>query len=185
MNAHRSLTQLAHQRLAELLQPGDLAVDATAGNGHDTLFLAQRVTETGKVYAFDVQTRALDATALRLEQAGLRETVALCHSGHERMLVRIPEDWLGKVSAVTFNLGYLPGSDKQTTTGPASTLPALDQALALLRRGGMLSVMAYRGHAGGMDEADTVARWCESHAGQLACEAHESPGPVWHCCIKR
>jgi len=184
MNRSRPLTTLVHELLAGALQPGDLAVDATAGNGHDTLYLAQQVSPGGSVYAFDVQNRALDATAGKLYAAGLRDLVSLCRTGHQNMLHRIPAAWLGRVTAITFNLGYLPGSDKQVTTGAGSTLAALEQSLALLKPGGVLSVLAYRGHAGGSDEAEAVQDWLTAHHGQLECQVHESRGPVLFYCTR-
>jgi len=179
------LTRLAQQLLAQALGPGDLAVDATAGNGHDTLWLAQRVSPDGQVYAFDIQAQALQATAQRLQAAMLGETVTLCHCGHELLLPQVPAHWQGRVSAITFNLGYLPGSDKQVTTLVGSTRQALGHALRLLKTGGALSVLAYRGHPGGQAEADAVAQWFEEHAGQLDCQVHESPGPVLYYCTRR
>ena len=38
-----------HQILTEYLKPGDRAVDATVGNGWDTLKLCELVGDTGKV----------------------------------------------------------------------------------------------------------------------------------------
>jgi predicted methyltransferase len=184
VNPKLPLTRLVHELLATALQPGDLAVDATAGNGHDTLHLAQRVSPGGRVYAFDVQHRALDATAGKLYAAGLRDSVCLCRTGHQNLLRRVPGEWHGQVAAITFNLGYLPGGDKQITTAAASTLEALEQALQLLKNGGVLSVLAYRGHPGGQQEADAVQRWLEAHADQLACQVHESPGPVLYYCTR-
>ena len=185
MNRPRPLTQLAHELLATAVHPGDLAVDATAGNGHDTLYLAQRTSPGGSVYTFDVQHRALDATAGKLYAAGLRDSVCLCRTGHQNLLQRVPRDWRGQVAAITFNLGYLPGGDKQITTAAASTLAALQQSLQLLRNGGVLSVLAYRGHPGGAQEADAVQRWLNDHADELECEVHESPGPVLYHCIRQ
>jgi len=184
LNRRRPLTALAHELLGGSLQPGAKAIDATAGNGHDTLFLAQAATLSGQVYAFDIQQQALQNTAERLQRAGLSESVTLCHSGHENMLRQVPEDWPGEVSAITFNLGYLPGSDKQTTTVPGPTLQALDQAMQLLRPGGALSILAYRGHAGGRQEAEAVSHWLAQQNG-LECQTHESPGPVLYHCTKK
>ena len=172
------LTRLAHRRLAEVLAPGDAAIDATAGNGHDTLFLAQAVGAAGEVHAFDVQAAALAASATRLDAAGVRERVTLHHAGHETMLARLPA-LRGRVAAITFNLGYLPGGDHALTTLPATTLAALEQALALLRPGGLLSVLAYRGHPGGQEEAEAVAAWLAERP-ELALETIPSPGPVLH-----
>mgnify|MGYP001826823113 CR=1 FL=1 len=184
MNRQRPITHLVHELLAMALQPGDLAVDATAGNGHDTLHLAQQVSPGGSVYAFDVQHRALDATAGKLYAAGLRDKVNLCRASHQDMLQRIPTEWRGQIAAITFNLGYLPGGDKQITTDAASTLAALEQSLHLLQNGGVLSVLAYRGHPGGAQEADAVQRWLEEHAAELECQVYESPGPVLYYCTR-
>ncbi len=171
------LTVLAHARLAQMLAPGDIAIDATAGNGHDTLFLARQVGPAGRVHAFDIQARALAATRERLAAASLTGRVTLYQAGHEQMRERLPPGLDGQVAAVTFNLGYLPGGDHALVTRPDTTLAALDQAVTLLRPGGLLSVLVYRGHAGGQEEAEAVAGWLQGQSG-LNIERHESPGPV-------
>jgi SAM-dependent methyltransferase len=154
-----SLTQLAHEIAAGVLRPGDFAVDATAGNGHDTEFLAQAVGAWGRVVAFDVQETALAATRKRLEARGLDRRVALVLAGHEAMAEHLPQDWRGKVGAVFFNLGYLPGGDRGKVTRGETTLRALDAAVAWLRAEGLLSVVVYPGHPGGTEEAQAVRRW--------------------------
>ncbi len=154
-----SLVQQAHQALTELLQEGDVAIDATVGNGHDTLFLATRVGRKGKVYGFDIQQQALDSAYERLEAAGQAAQVSLYHAGHETMAIVLPESAQGKVRAVMFNLGYLPGGDKQRTTGASTTLAALQQSLSLLAAGGAISLLAYTGHPGGREEAELVKGW--------------------------
>ncbi len=184
MNPHRPLTALAHELLADKLHAGDKAIDATAGNGYDALFLAQAIAPGGHLYAFDVQPQALQSTTERLQKAGLFDHVTLCCKGHEHMLELVPSDWQGRVAAVTFNLGYLPGSDKQTTTSPLSTLPALAQSIQLLRPGSVLSVLAYRGHPGGQEEAGQVQAWLARQTA-LELHVHESPGPVLFHCVKK
>jgi hypothetical protein len=88
------------------------------------------------------------------------------------------------VAAITFNLGYLPGGNQMTTTRSDSTLTALRQSLELLRPGGVLSILAYRGHPGGREEALAVAHWCAGQA-DLDHRIYESPGPVLHFCTAR
>lgn len=177
------LTQLAQQAVAAVLQPGDLAVDATAGNGHDTLFLAEQVGPDGRVLAFDVQPRALANTRERLRQAGLLERVELFDMGHEQ-LGRILADQTGRpLRALMFNLGYLPGGDKQRVTQAETTLIALEAGARTLAPGGIISVLVYIGHPGGPEELAAVTRW----AGQLdTCgwrierQAGDHPrSPVW------
>ena len=157
------LTVLAHLDVAAVVGPGDLAIDATAGNGHDTLFLAERVGSAGQVYALDIQATALEHTRRRVAAAGLADRVRLVHLGHEQLCKAVPEAAHGHVAAVMFNLGYLPGSDRRYRTGTDTTLAALDQAAACLRPGGVLTVIAYPGHTGGRAETEAVQQWMRRH----------------------
>ena len=122
------VVEQAHALLAKVLSPGDLAIDATAGNGHDAAFLARAVGATGHVHAFDLQTAAIEATRRLLRTKDLMTRVTLHHLGHEKMEEVLPSDLPGRVSVVTFNLGYLPGGDKAITTTADSTLRALAAA---------------------------------------------------------
>lgn len=178
---YKPLTQLAHDLLETHLAAGDITIDATAGNGHDTLFLAQHIGEQGHVHAFDIQADALNTTQQRLQDAGLDALASLHHTGHQNIQQTLAAELRGQISAVTFNLGYLPGSDKNTITQAQSTLAALEQCLALLRPGGVISLLVYRGHTGGMDEANAVTDWLGAQA-QLKVETHESRGPVLYWC---
>ena len=153
----------SHQLIRERLKPGDLAVDATAGNGHDTVFLASLTGPEGIVIAFDVQAEAITATRTALERSGApAHSWQLIHAGHETMAGAVPEAWQGKAGAVLFNLGYLPGSDKSVTTSTATTLTALAAALRLLRPGGVTVAVLYTGHPGGQEEADAVVNFAAS-----------------------
>lgn len=166
------LVEQVQQLLSTHLHAGDVAVDATVGNGHDTLFLARAVADQGQVYGFDIQQQALDSAWQRLDAAGLAQRVHLYHAGHETLLLQLPASLHGKVKVIMFNLGYLPGGDKQRTTASATTLAALQQALHLLAPGGLLSVMAYTGHPGGREEAEVVKAWTRGLA-----------QPPWHVAI--
>jgi len=162
--ASLSLVHQAHSALAEIINEGDCVIDATVGNGHDTLFLAQHVGVDGTVYGFDIQETALDEAHRRLSEAGLVQRVSLYHAGHEVMATVLPESLHGKIKVVMFNLGYLPGGDKQRTTAIATTLAALEQARELLASGGAISVLAYTGHPGGCEEAEAVKNWAAALA---------------------
>jgi hypothetical protein len=159
-----SLVHQAHAALAGIVHDGDCAIDATVGNGHDTLFLARCVGEGGKVFGFDIQEAALDEAYRRLSEEGLADRVSLYHAGHEVMAAVLPESLQGRVKAVMFNLGYLPGGDKRRTTGISTTLAALEQSRTLLMPGGSISVLAYTGHPGGREEAEVVKAWARSLA---------------------
>jgi predicted methyltransferase len=155
------LTELAHDAVRAVLRPGEMAVDATAGNGHDTLFLARQVGPDGRVFAFDVQATALNRTADLLANTGLWH-VALFERDHAELATALPADRRGRVGAVMFNLGYLPGGDKTIATRPESTLRAIASALPLLRPGGVLTIVAYAGHPGGADEAAAVRQFLQA-----------------------
>ena len=157
------LTELAQQRIGTIVRSGDIAVDATAGNGHDTLFLAERVGPAGQVYAFDIQAQALERTRRRLEAVSLAGRVKLIQLGHEHLCAALPKGIRGSVTAVMFNLGYLPGGDTECVTRIDTTLAALDQAVACLRAGGILTVVAYPGHPGGGTETAAVREWLRRH----------------------
>lgn len=132
-------------------------VDATAGNGHDTLFLAQRVLPDGQVIAFDIQSEAIRQTRLRLESAAIDlRRVALFDAGHENLDRLLPEAARHRLRLCMFNLGYLPGGDKARITQVETTLSALKQALTHLADDGVLTVVVYPGHEGGDREAAAV-----------------------------
>jgi len=178
MTAFVSLTALAQEAVDKILDAGSLAIDATVGNGHDTLFLAGRVAPQGRVIGFDVQADAVVNTRARLVASQLDAVAELHLCGHERMLEQVPADWIGRVAAVMFNLGYLPGGDKARITRAETTVAALDQALRLLRPRGLLSLLLYRGHAGAQGESDAVSGWLDRLPTTHRIERHESPGPV-------
>ena len=151
------LTELAHRYLAQHLQAGDHAIDATAGNGYDSRYMAERIGPNGQLLAIDIQAAAIDATRARLERAGCLAQTELRVADHATTLSALCASRANSIRAITFNLGYLPGSDKQIQTQPASTLEALHAACQLLQGGGLLLVTAYRGHRGGDTEATAIA----------------------------
>jgi SAM-dependent methyltransferase len=135
-------------------------LDATCGNGLDTLLLAELVGETGRVWGFDLQPRAIAATRALLEQQGRLPGVELVEAGHERLDEFVPAG----LAAAVFNLGYLPGGETTLVTSPASTLSALQQAASLLKRSGIITISLYTGHDGGPEEALAVEQWGASLA---------------------
>jgi SAM-dependent methyltransferase len=156
-----SILSLSKQLIRQALHPGDAAVDATVGNGHDTLFLAETVGASGLVFGFDIQAEALQAARCRLEAANLEGRVTLFKESHHRMADCLPAEVHGRIKAVMFNLGYLPHGDHAIITRPETTVPALDAAARLLVPGGMMSVVLYTGHQGGPEESEAVIRWAK------------------------
>jgi tRNA A58 N-methylase Trm61 len=154
-----SVLDFAHFTVCGTLTEGDVAVDATVGNGHDTVVLARAVGGEGHVFGFDVQAEAIEQTGARLASKDVQAEVDLMQVGHEEMDRRLPGGVVGEVGAVMFNLGYLPGSASDLTTTPDTTLPALEAAVRLLRPGGVVTVVVYTGHEGGTEEAKAVDAW--------------------------
>lgn len=152
------LVELAHGLVRQFVSEGDVVIDATAGAGRDTLFLAQQVGPTGHVHTFDIQAQALSQTRQRL-MGYLKNLVTLHQANHQELLERLPVEHHQAIAAVMFNLGYLPQGDPAIKTTSASTLNALQQSVELLRPGGVLSVIAYTGHPGGLEEAERVAEF--------------------------
>ena len=141
----KSARYLADEMLGRVLRPGDAAVDATMGNGHDTLFLCEAVGPSGTVYAFDIQPQAVASSEALLRQHGMLERARLHCAGHQHMDEYVRE----KVRAVVFNLGWLPGGDHSVTTRWETTREAVEKALDLLLPMGMLVICTYPGHPEG------------------------------------
>lgn len=151
----RGPVPLSHLFIRRFVENGDQVIDATCGNGYDTLLLSELVGATGRVQAFDIQETALQTTSERLSTAGYREQVELIHASH----ATITDHCSGTYRAVIFNLGYLPGGDRSLITRPESTLEALEQALKILAPAGIIAITIYPGHAGGRLEQNAVEAW--------------------------
>ena len=141
----KSARFLAEDVLRRVIRPGDTVVDATMGNGHDTLMLCEAVGPSGHVFAFDIQPQAVDSARTRLQEHGMADRASLFCAGHQEMDRYVP----APVRAVVFNLGWLPGGDHSVTTRWETTRVAVRKALGLLMPLGVLVICAYPGHPEG------------------------------------
>jgi SAM-dependent methyltransferase len=158
--------ELAHDYWRRLLQPGDLAIDATAGNGQDTLFIAKLLVKNGnglkkQLFAIDIQPKAIAASKKLLEenlptQMDLIEWITASHEVFPSQIT--PES----VKLIVYNLGYLPGGDKSLTTMLGSTLESIKNALTLLTAGGALSITCYPGHPEGKKEEESLLEFAKT-----------------------
>ncbi|RFU68706.1 methyltransferase domain-containing protein [Peribacillus saganii] len=135
---------------------GNIAVDGTMGNGHDTEFLANLVGDSGHIYGFDIQERAITETSKRLKSAELDSRCTLFLAGHEQIKRKIPEQYHGQVTGAIFNLGYLPGGDKSIVTTEKTTIEAIEQLLDIMAPEGIIVLVIYHGHPGGAVERDAI-----------------------------
>ncbi|TKY49417.1 putative rRNA methylase YtqB [Spatholobus suberectus] len=171
-------TDIAHMVWKHVVQKGDTVIDATCGNGFDTLAMLNLVADDshdGYVYALDIQKDALDNTSLLLEESlnsNEKQHVKLFNICHSKMESVVPRNAL--VRLVAFNLGYLPGGVKEIITRAETTLLALEAAKRILMPGGLISIVVYVGHPGGREELEAV----ESFAARLCVEN-------WICCKLR
>ncbi|SEA00100.1 Putative rRNA methylase [Eubacterium aggregans] len=161
IEAFRRQTILAGAIISEHLNPGDSAIDGTAGTGEDTLMMAKKVGPEGKVYAFDIQGDAIARTRSLLVAQGVEQPVWLYHLGHESLgsLPEISGD--PRIRGIMFNLGYLPGGDRAIVTRCETTMAALKGALGVLAADGVMTVCAY-GHKEGLAEAQGIETWCSA-----------------------
>jgi predicted methyltransferase len=142
----------AHDYVRMLVGEGDRVIDATMGNGNDTLFLAGLVGPQGRVFAFDIQEQALNRTRERLEKAGVLDRCQLILDGHEHM-----DRYLeGPVKLVIYNLGYLPNGDHSIGTRAPTTIAAIEKSLSLISPDGMVIVVIYHGGDSGFEERDAL-----------------------------
>ena len=151
------ITEWYHSFLKQQITPGDLCIDATMGNGNDTLLLCQLAGDTGHCLAFDIQAEVLVNTRKLLAENNIPpHSYTLFQESHENLSCHADPD---SVSAIVFNLGYLPTGDHDLATKAPSTLCALEQSLSLLKKGGLMVVCIYSGGDSGFEERDAVLSW--------------------------
>jgi len=178
------------QRIAkEFLRQGDIAIDATAGNGFDTLFLAHEVGANGIVYAVDLQQHAIRIVIEKISRAGMLDRCRLRAISHADLNILFDPQYAGRVSVAMFNLGYLPNGDKTIVTTPKSTIAALNLVATWLKTGGLLSILVYLGHNGGVEESKLVSAWIATHQDRFehSCLSDENnpKSPVLWNLVKR
>jgi hypothetical protein len=133
--------KLAHSYWKNILTPNDIAFDMTCGNGHDTKYL---LSLGAKVFAFDIQDKAIEETSKRAPGAILEK----CSFDS---LPPLPTPTL-----IVYNLGYLPGGNKTITTLSEATIESVKRSLSILGNRGAISITCYPGHAEGEVEESSI-----------------------------
>ncbi|WP_096152882.1 MULTISPECIES: tRNA (mnm(5)s(2)U34)-methyltransferase [Bacillus] len=144
------------------LSEGDVAIDATVGNGNDTHFLSQLVGKTGHVYGFDIQKEAIHIAQNLLKEKMSDENVTLIQDSHSNALNYVTKHHIGNIKGAVFNLGYLPGGDKSIVTVAESTVSAIEQLLNAMASGGIIVIVVYHGHPEGKLEKDHLLHYVSS-----------------------
>ena len=150
---------LAHHFIKQYVKDGDFCIDATAGRGHDTVFLCRLVGEQGCVTAFDIQQDALNSTDSLLRESGLRDRARLILDSHENMEQYVRQE---TISCITFNFGYLPGGDHSVCTHAETSIPAIQAGLRLLKDGGIMSLCIYYGGDTGFEEKNELLQYLKT-----------------------
>lgn len=140
------VTTKAHQWMDKVVCSDHIAVDATAGNGNDTLKLSSLAKQ---VYAFDIQELAVIQTKIRTQD---KTNVTVLLERHENIHRVVPA-----FDVLVFNLGYLPNSDQTLSTQAETTILALQNNLPYLNQKGHLLITYYRKHPGGNEEYELVS----------------------------
>lgn len=153
-----SAVKMSHMLLGAKVANAKCVVDATAGNGKDTLFLALNTPEQCRIWAFDIQQQALSNAEFLLKKYELHKKVTFVLDSHANILNYVKEP----VDIAMFNLGYLPGGTHDIVTEPESTIQALTNLISHSAVGGIISVVAYPGHPGGRDEHEAVREYLTS-----------------------
>ena len=153
------ITEWCHEIIRSQARKCGVYIDATMGKGNDTAFLCELAGEDGKVYAFDIQEKALDATRKRLEKDGLLDRAKLILDGHEHMEKYVQED---SADVICFNFGYLPGGNHSIATCPETSVEAVKQGLKILKKGGMMSLCIYSGGDTGFEEKEALLRFLKA-----------------------
>ena len=169
-NIIRNTTSLAMHIVKEYVSSESTVIDATCGNGHDTLNLARLYP--AKLLAFDIQESAVENTVRRLSDNGFTKqlqtgSIRVINDSHENLTSYVLSGGINTeekqcIDAVVFNLGYLPGGDKAITTYAGSTLNAVKTALSILKRDGIICVTMYGGHPEGKAEKDELVNFAQN-----------------------
>ncbi len=148
-----SALDIVHKMLRLHIKTGDFCIDATAGNGHDTVFLCDLVGEGGKVLAMDIQPEAVESTRQNLFEHGYADRAQVfCMSHSDIDTVAEPES----VDGIVFNFGWLPGGNHDVFTRAETSIPAIQKSLELLKPGGLLALCLYYGRNNGYSERDAI-----------------------------
>ena len=152
-----NVVEITHMFVQNIVKKTNNVVDATCGNGYDTLFLSELAGNAGKVYAFDIQSVAIEKTREYLNKHSMYKNVELIQDSHENMVQYIKDP----ITCCMFNLGYLPKGSKDITTNGQATVKAISTILPLLTKNGIITICVYLGHIGGFDEYITVKEYLQ------------------------
>lgn len=151
--------QFQHNLWQDAMAKAHCIVDATVGNGHDFLYLANHCAPHAALFGFDIQLAAIKATQERMKECSRRDiSWQLSLGDHADFLGQdTPLDY--PIDLAVFNLGYLPSGDHSLMTKADTTIRALQGAISHLAPQGMITVVAYPGTPEGATEEAAVLEY--------------------------
>ena len=81
----KNAQQFSHEMILSVNLEGGIFIDATAGNGHDTLFLEQHIEKGSKILAFDIQEQAILQTRQLLQNHDFEHKVTFILDSHAQI----------------------------------------------------------------------------------------------------
>lgn len=138
------ISKISHYIIDKFLENKNIAIDATLGNGYDTDFLSKKFT---KVYSFEIQEEACKNYSERKA-----DNVEVINDSHHLLKKYVNEP----VACIMYNLGFLPGGNKEITTMSETSLNSIIEGLELLNHGGLMTICLYRGHVQGKEEESVI-----------------------------
>ena len=151
----KKITEMVHHIIKDYIIENTCTIDATAGNGYDTLFLAENAGKKGKVFSFDIQEVSIDNTRKLLDDNKLLNKVELINDSHHNIDKYVDDN----ISVAIFNLGYLPNGNKEIVTEAKTTIIALEKILKRLMYGGVIAITIYYKHEGGEEEKNILEKY--------------------------
>lgn len=146
------IKQFVHTFLKSHVTKTDTIIDATVGNGYDTLLLSELALQ---VIGFDIQQQAIDLTEQRLQSSNANN-VTLIHDSFETI-----SNFKG-YKGVVFNLGFLPNGDKSITTLADITLRTVQSIASQMQMNDFILLTAYPGHPEGQKEANYLSEYIKT-----------------------
>ena len=152
-----NILSVAKRLLDITIKDNGVYADFTMGNGNDTLYI-KKSCPSAKIYAFDIQSEAVEITRNKLEAENcLDDNIHLILDSHANFKNYISEN----IDGAVFNLGFLPGGDRNITTKTESTLKCLTEVLECLNVRGIVVVVVYPGHQEGANEGEEIFKFAE------------------------
>ncbi|MDD7793853.1 tRNA (mnm(5)s(2)U34)-methyltransferase [Clostridium sp. 'White wine YQ'] len=146
----KDISSLSHDIIDKYIENKNLAIDCTLGNGYDSDFLSESFN---KVIAFDIQEMAI--TNYKNKN---KDNVYLIQDSHDKLNEYAKES----ADCIIYNLGFLPGGNKEITTMKDSTMNSIIQALDLINAGGIILIAIYSGHNEGAKEKTCILEFAEN-----------------------